>query len=752
MLAKRPWIRALLPSVVSVGYVAIVALRDEGGGERVLVILAALIFASWAGFARERLLKIAIWAFALALVCGLSPERPLVLATGFVAAAIALGVAGRAIAIAPSLGGLATPRARSRIALATVPAAFALPSVLAAIAIGFRIEMPWPAAATPGVFAVVELAVLFAILRRELGMRRLDLGIPERLAACTGAVVVAAAGACALVLTGTAHPWAACVALSGATGLACALLFVRGDPVRIARASRRVVVALTTGTSLALFMELLLIDRPRGAADLLLAGIAIATGCGMLTLELARPLRPAHGVWLDAMEKASEERLRADADEAIRVTLLRLREPAGPRAGSPELHFVHPPRCVSIDSAGYAREGDSVLASSLLLVACKEPEAVLRTDVLQALEVRRPDLRPLLAWLVDRDALAAVVVTREGEPEGLLVVVRGDRDAPLALEEVRALKALADGLAGACHARSALARSTERERDAQRRAEAAEAIAQRLQHDFAEGAEREARMTARLARPATVGLYSASSRTAYEALERRARIAAPFVCIARSGVDPIPYIARAHQMGSRPTAPLVLVDGTQAREHDLERWKSPSLSPLALANRGVLVVLDGAALPADVQRLIAAAHAEKRAPWGDALEIVLGLTSALPSVDALRDALDPIFTARLEDALENAVQLPSIRDRGEDIRALLTDRLAREGLRVRGRPVGIDDGAFGLLVDYPFDGEDAELASIAQRLVQVCEADVVRAADVCKLQLSTNNPSLAPQVPKIRGV
>jgi hypothetical protein len=749
MVVRRAWIRALLPSVVTVGYVALVALRDRGGGERVLVVFAALLLATWAGLIAETLLKLAAWGFAMALVCALSADRPLVLGAGFVAVALALGAAGRAIAIAPSLGGLGAPGKRSRLALAILPAGFALPSAVLAIGLVTHLEFPWPDIATPAIFAVLQLAALWGLLRREHRLRRLDLGLPERLTACTGCVLLAAGGGSVLAFTGAASPFAVSVSLTGASALACTLLSTRGDAVRIARIARRAIVALAAGTSLALFAELLLLDRPRGAADLLLAVTAIAIVCGMLTFELARPLRPAQGAWLDAMAAASEERMRADADEAIRLTLARLREPAGPRAPSPELHLIHPPRRIAIDSAGYAREADSTVPGELLLVACKEPEAVLRTEVIQALEVRRPDLRAVLAWLVDRDALAAVVVTREGEPEGLLVLARGDRDAPVALEEVRALKALADGLAGACHSRAALARSNERERDAERRAEAAEAIAQRLQHEAADGAEREARVTARLARPLTIGLYSASSRSAYEALERRARIGAPFVTLARSGVDPVPYIARAHQASDRSHAPLVLVDGTQSREHDLERWKNRSTSPLGLANRGVLVLLDGAALPVDVQRLIAAAHAEKRGPWEGVLDFVLGLTSARETPEALVATLDSILAARLGDAIENAVRLPSIRDRGEDIRALLTDRLAREGLRARGRPVGIDDGAFGLLVDYPFDGEDAELASIAQRLVQVTDSDVVRAADVCKLQLSTGP---VPQMPKIRGV
>jgi hypothetical protein len=716
----------------------------------VVCVLAALILASWAPFASERVVKLGAWGLAMSLASALSPHRPHVLAVGFAAAAVALGAAGHAIVSVPSLGGLGAPRARSRFARTIVPVGFALPAALASVAFAVRAELPWSDAATPAVFAGTELAVLWGLLRREHVMRRLDLGLPERLAACIGCVLCAGGGGAVLVLTGALSPASVSVALSAAAALACTLLATRGDSVQIARISRRAIVALAAGTSIVLFAELWLLDRPHSGSGTLLVSAAVALVCGMLASELARPLRPAHGAWLDAMKSAMDERLRSDADEAIRITLVRLREPAGPRATSPELHLVHPSRRITIDSAGYAREAESTVPTELIMVACREPEAVLRTDVLASLEIRRPDLRPSLAWLTDRDALAAVVVTREGEPEGLLVAVRGDRDAPISLEEVRALKALADGLASACQTRAALARSNEREQGAQKRAEQAEGIAQRLEHDAAQGAEREARATARLARPATVGLYSAASRTAYEALERRMRMGAPFVALAKSGVDPVPYIARAHQASERAHAPLVLVDGTQSREHDLARWKSPVESPLGLAHRGLLVLLDGAVLPVDVQRLIAAAHAEKRAPWerGDPLEIVIGLTSAMDE-DALGAALDPILAARLGDALANAIRLPSIRDRAEDIRPLLTERLAREGLRVRGRPVGIDDGAFALLVDYPFDGEDAELASIAQRLVGACAGDVVRASDVCKLQLSTG---ANPQMPKIRGV
>jgi transcriptional regulator of acetoin/glycerol metabolism len=78
----------------------------------------------------------------------------------------------------------------------------------------------------------------------------------------------------------------------------------------------------------------------------------------------------------------------------------------------------------------------------------------------------------------------------------------------------------------------------------------------------------------------------------------------------------------------------------------------------------------------------------------------------------------------------------------------LTDRLAREGLRVLGRPVGIDQAAYARLVDYPFPGEDAELAGVVQRLVAACAAagrDVVRAEDVVSLELNFAAPTTSAE-------
>jgi DNA-binding NtrC family response regulator len=375
-------------------------------------------------------------------------------------------------------------------------------------------------------------------------------------------------------------------------------------------------------------------------------------------------------------------------------------------------------------------------------VAVGEPEATLRAEALASVEIRRPDLRALSRWMSDAKMATATLITRGGEIEAVLFLPTYEGIPDLTLEEARALRELADELAPLCHARAKLARSMVREQTARREADEAITRAERLEHQLARASAHHALAAARLARPAAVGIYAARSRTAYEALERLTKAQAPIAIVAPSGVDPVPFLARAHLAGARMHAPLVLVDATSTREHDLARWRDPVASPLELADGGVLVLLDCAALPIDIQRLVGQSLAERRAPWerADALDIVVAITTTQSPHDLVEAGhLDPLLASRLGAAIDDAVHLAGIADRPEDIRALVTDRLAREGLRVRGAPIGIDDAAFALLVEHPFEGEDAELTSIVQRLVARAHhrasvgegsGDVIREADV----------------------
>jgi hypothetical protein len=739
-----PWRRRVLP-LASVAYVAALGVWADRGAEGSgwLAATAGLAIALVASGRAGRIARVLGWGLAVATASlGAQARSRGLEACGAFGAMVCAIAACVAIVRIPAAGGVVRTAKMRALPWALV-VGVAWWTALVALLAPERDATEWltdHASAWVVGAAALSVAVLLAVSEWVMRRRRLELGVVERTVAMRGLLGTACAAALLLALAGRAPAEATGRALAAAVSVVLGAAALAADPVRVARFTRRIVVLAFVGGGVALLGATAAEGRSWGVA---LAACVVVLAIGAAAPVLESPLRPARGAWLDAFAQASDESARGDPDEAIRGALAALRAPGGAAALSPELWTFAPTRVTTVDAAGYAREREGDMPEALVLVAAGEPEATLRTEVLESLEVRRPDLRPLARWMADRDALLASLVACDGETEGVLVLPRVAREEPVTLEEVRALKSTADRLAAACRARGTQARMLARAHDAMLRAEAADETVEKLRHERALDVGRDALAATRLARPATVGVYAAASRMALEALERRTSVGAPIAVLAPSGVDPVPYLARAHLAGARREAPLVLVDATSAREHDPARWTDRNVSPLALADRGMLVLLDGGALPPEVQQLVARALAEKRAPWDrpDPLDVQLALTAvASPEELVASGRLDAALALRLADARETPVVLPRLRDRPEDLRAILTDRLAREGLRVLGRPVGIEHAAYARLVEHTFPGEDAELAAIVQRLVARCAADggrdVVRAADVDALELA----------------
>jgi len=736
-----PWRSALVP-VATAGYVAAAAVHVDGGHE-------------------PRAWLAGIGGFALVVLTSRRPS-PQVRAVGWGLAVLveSLAAAGdsRALHASAAVGVLACAAAAC-IAIARMPRDGGLvagerPSPKAMVAC---IAIAWSAAAlsavAPANAEVVRAAggpaamswLAMAITVVGVGAfaewtayrSRLELGVAARVEAMRAGVVALFVGAALVAAFGQARADSvALLAVASAAAVVTASSLVR-DAVRVSRAARRVAVLTIAGGAVALLGA----TSAEGSGNVWTWTLATGLACaaiGSAALALERPLRPAGGVRLDALARACESSARSEPEDAIRDVLMALRAASGLEGPSPELWTFAPTRVATVDAAGYVHEEEAGLPETLLLFAAAEPEATLRTEVLEAHETRVPELRPLARWMIGRGAMTATVVACDGETEGLLVLPRGRREEPPTLEEIEAMKRVADRLAGVCRTRSGQLRMLERAREAGERVAAAEERVERLLHERALDAGRDALAAVRLARPATIGAYSAASRLALEQLELRTAAEGPIAVVVPSGLDPVPYIARAHLGGARRGAPLVLVDCTSARDHDPERWTDPTASPLALAHRGLLVLLDAAALPPEVQQLVARACAERRAPWAraDPIDIQIAVTGVAPPDQLVAEGrLDLSLALRLGDARTAPIVLPRMRDRSEDLRAILTDRLAREGLRLLGRPVGIEQAAYARLVDYPFPGEEAELAAVVQRLVGHCTGDVVRASDVEALHL-----------------
>jgi transcriptional regulator of acetoin/glycerol metabolism len=74
--------------------------------------------------------------------------------------------------------------------------------------------------------------------------------------------------------------------------------------------------------------------------------------------------------------------------------------------------------------------------------------------------------------------------------------------------------------------------------------------------------------------------------------------------------------------------------------------------------------------------------------------------------------------------------------------------LGREGLRVRGHPVGIENAAYLRLAEYSFPADDAELSSLVIRLVARCSGDTVRVSDLDRMPLPKPSGDLPPSRPR----
>jgi hypothetical protein len=732
--------------LASVAYVAVLAAVTDSHHPRTWLAGALALGLAFAALRRTRgTARAAGWGCAVVLASlGASVPSRALDACGGLGAFVA--VAGACLATVAMPGeDRSAPRRSPRLplALVAVPWTLAIAAVLASRFAAEPVRLPLGLLAAHGPLwtglAIAASAITLAFLVVDtLRRRQLDLAATSRAGAM--AALLATALLAALVAVGFGRLDGEGVARFALAAASAGIVAIArtADVMAVVRVARRGVAMAAAGGVVALVGAACVEADEADAWILTAATAAFALAAGAAARWLERPFRPAYGVWLEACDRAVVEAGRADPMDAVRGALLALRAPTGLGLPSPALWTFSPGRVTSVDAAGYLHEREGDVPVAVIDAALADPEGTLRAEWVDALLVRRPDLRGVGAWLDDQRSLLATIVACDGESEGLLVLPRGNRAQPLALEEVRAVRRAADALAAACRVRGAEARWLEHARALTRRAEAAEEQVERLAHDRALEANRHVLAAVRLARPATVGIYAAASRMALEALERRTAAGAPIAVVAPSGVDPVPYLARAHLAGARRNAPFVVVDATSAREHDVARWSDPGVSPLALADGGTLALLDGSALPLDVQRLIARSLAEARPPWErpTRLDVQLALTSVGTPRDLVEAGrLDPALAARLGGDEEAPVVLPRLQDRPDDLRAVVTDRLAREGLRVLGRPVGIEPAAYARLAEHPFPGDDAELSSIVQRLVAHCGGDTVRLGDVEALRV-----------------
>ena len=720
-------------------YVALVAIRAEGFAQPRgwLVGGFAVAFATYCAGRTSRSTRWLGTGLSLVIATfGAQAETSALVACGILGATGCVAVATCCISRIPSGSGVApvtkiSPAAGLAIlAISTGAAVVAhvLPDTRRGGAIEFWTSHRglWDAAEVLGNLGVVGILVEWTGLRRSLEIGMLERARGMRAAWMTTALLVAASGVVADVSPDRLSE--VVVAAIGTVVAACAR---ESDATRVSQVARRsVALALVGGAVALLSASIIATSRSTDVPVIALVAVALALAIGAGVSHIERPLRPERGVWLDACARANVSAW-GDADDAVREALMTLRTPGGLSSASPSLWTVHPPEVVTVDAAGYVRRRESRLPDFIAALANAEPERTLPTHLLKSLEVRRPELRAAATWMSDEGALVCTAVGYDGEVDGVLMLPQAPRTVPFTLEEARALRGVTDRLAAACRVRSTLARTLARAEEARRRADQADARAELAQREVRVAEARRTLDTLGVAMSARP--YSATSSLALDAIESRSRLDLPVALEVPSGVDPLPYIARAHLSGARKSGAIVVVDSTSARMHALSRWEDTNASPLALAHGGLLVLLDVGALPMTVQALIARSVGVGHAP-GDTLiplDVRLAMTAVCgPAELEAKGRLDSALALHFGDARFAPVRLPRLQERPEDLRTLIIEHVAREGLRVFGRPVGVERAALSRLIDHAFPGEDAELSAIVRRLVARCDGDIVRVADI----------------------
>ncbi|WP_437320466.1 hypothetical protein [Sorangium sp. So ce385] len=611
-----------------------------------------------------------------------------------------------------------------------------------------------------------SLTVMLVAIARVRIARRLELGVADRVEAALLLSATALAVGLAAAFVGVAAPESILPVTSAVAAVCVAFCTVAADAAQVSRALRRTLALAALATPPALLAVYAVHEAPRGDLGLRGApassvGVAVFGACALCALAglaapaLSRRFAPEGARWLGAFDAATRAAMNPEPEAALEAALSALRDASDAgTAGQapPALYLLSPPERVTVDRAGYAHTAPAEVPARLVELAQLEPERVLRVEAAEAVEVRRPEVRPLLAWLAERDIGVVALVNDAEGPIGALAIPRGRRASPMTLEEVCGLRAVADRLGAVIAVSAMLSGSRGREVAARREAEERAREVSRLERAVAQGAGRFRAIAALLSRPARAAAYSPAARAALEQLERLGEAGGPVTLLTAPGIDAVAWGAVVHLSSARAGGPLAIVDGAapvpegfaqafaQARGASagpaggvpsapaggagpagaegappaLALWRDPDSSPIEAAKGGTLLILDAQALPAEVQSYL-----------GAALPDDVRLVVAVPqTVDAL--VATGQMSERLGDRLgDRAVALPSLSSRAEDLRALALDHLARIGVRLRGRPFGLDLRALQAVLDHPWPGNDAEMGAVLLRAALMAKGDVI---------------------------
>lgn len=717
--------RLFWSALVTIVYVAAAALRFDA--QRTSSGLGAVLALGWliGGFLLVRAPRVgrsritdegrqaARWAVAgagVAIVAALAPSAPTFVA--FEQVGIGSSVVGSLLA----LGRLASPesvvaraptRGRDDAAVAAGLLWVAAAGATVGEATGIISLSPLVTRYGTVAAALGSMAVTLVATLRLYALRRYELGVAVRAAAALWFTLLGIAVGLFATLMGVGEPEgvvprAALVGALAVTGSA-----IGDDAARVSHLLRRVAAATLLGAPVASAAVFLAYKEPTHAGLVLFVATVLATTMGLVAPRLAEWLAPERGLWVRVLKSAVEAAQKADPREAVIAVLSQVRHHLHPEAKA-MLYRLSSGDRATVDRAGYLHLEPAEVPVALVDLVSDEPYRVLATDALRAAEVRSPEVRELVAWLDLQSAGFVALVFDDEVCVGMLLWPHAGRSAPLSLEEVQLARLLADHLGLVTGAAAELARSRQRELRAEAAREEAEQRVAALREAMARGEERQRGLAEVLARSLQNSSYSPTTSAARVEVELAAKEGDTVRLVAAPGIDALAWAALAHLASPRRDGPLVWIEGAHAPEQPLSRWQGED-SPLEAARDGSLVVFDPHALSAETQEMLG------QVGFG-------GLTAVLIMPEVVPPGLHPRLAKRLG---EQAVTIPPLCERPEDLRALALHELARLGHHRRGKPYGLDLEAQELLFEHDWPGNDLELRAVLLRATEDLTGDVV---------------------------
>jgi DNA-binding NtrC family response regulator len=761
--SARVYDRSYVLAIFTVAYVALAATAQQGARPAAIgVLIAAPFVLGWAWRRTRRAeglsaqihpsalaaLRFCVWGAVLWLAARTGPAgRPAFDMAANVGLWIAVVAAQVALARIPGSDGLVQP---PRSAHALDAAGFcALVWGVATALPAARTFWPYPSApidplaidyATSAASIASLLVLLGAALRMRL-TRRLELGVLDRAAGAVALCATAFSVALPAALVNLAAPDRALPLGVLAASLACAWAATTPEATAVATSLRGALVVMVFGAPLALGAAALAQHVPGYAGVIALAGSFATLLVGILARAAAKPLTLEQSRWLEALQAAARAAREADPDVAITASLSALQGIESTIRTRPELWRSDPPEVSSVDVAGYLHTARAEVPAGIFELARNEPERMLRRDVLAALEVRRPDVRPLLGWMDAHDALFVTLVTDQQLALGLLSFPKGSRRSPVTLEEAIAARQLCDRLSSVLSLSSSIARSRQRETHARERADELVVETAKLEAIIELVSRPRDYVLDMLAAEVQVACYSARSRAAIEALTRHAGAGHDVLLALPVGIDALGFAALVHGASSRRSGPFVILDGTAASSHEPALYALPD-SPLARARGGTLFVPNVASLPMAAQEALAVALSE-RAPARGGAAFGLVASARKPLAELLEGRHLARALARFLSP--NVVDVPPLVERPEDLRGLILDRLCKTGVRFDGQTLGIEPRALSLLVDYAWPGNLRELSDVVERAAHSARGERVRATDLEAVRFNTV-PLVGPEL------